>query len=580
MNYIENFGLEFLTQDEESAMALCRAVCAQGKAIMGYYGFPYINHEYGWPQFIVRTKGVEDKKLTVTGMDTHLSGVTKWTFKIRHSRKACEDNDPLTRKVMAYKPADGSGAAMITLVNADVLPSFLEDEQITAQMIGFPVHINYYEDEDAYAADQPEMLNGNKMLLADGAVFPAGLMTNKEDKSDEEESFMLIRGTVKKAQRGLVEFGEEKGWNYLDVIIGTQFGDLEIVHTMEQVEESGRMLIKEGSIVSGLFVLSGDVAVDEYKEGIVKDYSHNLAALRYTIQEGEAERLGSILSGDAQYVSEWAKTTYCGKQEIIDRLNYVKEANPHRAFFTHFATITSVDEGEEELPYKVGDRCIIICLETEDNYESICFMECNDDNQITKIVVTRNSRYHFKVDEKVVYKDLYDFKAPDDWYDAITGRAHFHSFVDNEVAKEDIQKQASKTRYYECVSHHMVECMKATPAEDILDFLSKLFGHLFAKSVELELSNNLDFTYPMDVFNMSAIDYGYEPDEWDEYITKRLQASYELGKQFYKDFAFHREALKTEAVFEEDLEAALVFVQQIAEMYSKQKLKSYVEENE
>ena len=82
MNYIENFGLEFLTQDEESAMALCRAVCAQGKAIMGYYGFPYINHEYGWPQFIVRTKGVEENKLTVTGMDTHLSGVTKWTFKI------------------------------------------------------------------------------------------------------------------------------------------------------------------------------------------------------------------------------------------------------------------------------------------------------------------------------------------------------------------------------------------------------------------------------------------------------------------------------------------------------------------
>ena len=34
--------------------------------------------------------------------------------------------------------------------------------------------------------------------------------------------------------------------------------------------------------------------------------------------------------------------------------NYDKEANPHRAFFTHFATITSVDEGEEELAGLTG----------------------------------------------------------------------------------------------------------------------------------------------------------------------------------------------------------------------------------
>ena len=33
MNYIENFGLEFLVDTEEHAMALCGAVCKEGKVI-------------------------------------------------------------------------------------------------------------------------------------------------------------------------------------------------------------------------------------------------------------------------------------------------------------------------------------------------------------------------------------------------------------------------------------------------------------------------------------------------------------------------------------------------------------------
>lgn len=406
MNFIENFGLEFLMEDDESAMALCRAVCAEGKAIVGYYGYPYINREFGWPQFIVRTKlSEEDKRIVVTGMDTHVSGVTQWTFKIGHPYKVGENEDPLTRTLMAYRPEDGSGMAIITLVNADVLPSFIEHDEITAQMIGFARYINYYENEDAYAEDQPEMSDGNKMLLADGMVFPAGLMKEKENKTFEEEGLMLIRGTVKKAQMGLVQFGEERGWNYIDVIIGTQFGDLEIVHTMEQVEESGRKLIKEGSVVNGLFILSGDVAINEYKDGFVRDKKHNLAALRHTLQNGEPERLRLILSDDAEYYSEWTDTTYRGRDEIIERLNFVKSANTQRDFFAHYATVTSVDEGEEELPYKVGERCIVIALETEENYDSICFMECGEDELITKITVTRNSRYHFRIDEKTIYKN-------------------------------------------------------------------------------------------------------------------------------------------------------------------------------
>ena len=575
MNYIENFGLEYLMETEEDTISLCRAVCAAGKPIIGYYGLPYINCQFGWPQFIVRLEHTEDGKYGVAGMDTHMCGTAKWTFRVNHSYKAFERDDPLTRRVMVSKTTDGTGLAMITLVNADVLPSYLEGDEITAQMIAFPVHINYYENEEAYEADQPEMLNGGKMLLGDGTVFPAGLMRDKENKTAEEENIMLIRGTVKRAQLGLTQFGETKDWHFVDVMIDTEFGELEIVHTIDQVEESGRLLIKEGSIVNGLFVLSGDVAIETYKDGLVRDFEHNLAALRYTIQEGEAKRLGNVLHEKAEYYSEWTQETFVGRDAVIDRMNYVKDSNPHRPFFAHFATITGVDEGEEELAYGVGDRCIVIAMETSDNLESICFMECDEDNRITKIVVTRNPRYHFAIDQKKVYECPIEGEPPKDCFEAILARARFHFFIDYEHSKEDIEAASLKSGYYTSVAQSVAAQMKENPVSDILSFLPTLYSYVFAKAIELQLDSegHEGFTYPMDMFAIDKILQEYEPGERDEYFTKRLLASYELGGQYYKDVMFHRECAGTEEGLEEELVASLVFVQQIGELYAKTRLK-------
>ena len=407
MNYIENLGLEFLTDTKEAAMALCNAVCAEGRAIVGYYEYPYINHEFGWPQFIFRTrprsKGKENE-VEVSGMDVHLSGVTYWNFEIIQSYKACEDGDVLTRKVLARRIDGWSSTAMITLINADVLPSFGSRDKITAQVVGFPVDIHYYEDEDAYAKDQPNTFDGKKLYIPDKSVVPIGLLTNKEKVTPEEENLTLVRGTVKRAEWGLVEFGDEKGWNFLDVIITTEFGDLEIVHTEEQIPEEERKFIKEGCVVNGLFMISGDVALKKYEKGYVKDFEHNLALLRYTLEEGEQERLASVLAENAEYESEWAKATYRGKKEIVDRLKYVRDSNPDTRYIPLFATICDVDEGDEELPYGVGDRCIVIALDNECDYDAICFMECDEENNISKITVTRNPRYHFDIDEEHGFK--------------------------------------------------------------------------------------------------------------------------------------------------------------------------------
>lgn len=407
MFYIENFGLEFLTDTVENAKAFCGAVCSLGKSILGYYGRPYINHEFGWPQFIVRTKPTDDGNFEVVGMDAHLSGVTTWNLCISSSTKAVEDDDPLTRRVMTYKPDDGSGAVMIRLVNADVLPSFLPDDEITVQVVGFPIDIHYYQDEDGYA-DSQEAVDGKKFLLADGTIFPIGLLTDNEKRSFEDEDQMLIRGTVKSVQNGLVRFGEENGWNFLDVIINTKFGDLEIVHTLEQVNEAEREHIKEGAVVYGAFYLSGDVAIREYKKGYILDEEHNLALLRYTFQEGAPERLRGALSENIEYFSEWVQATFVGIDNIIERFKYVNELNPDRPFFAHFATITDIVEGAEETTHAIGERCIVIAVGEEYNLDSICFMKCDTENKISRIEVTRNPRYRFALDEKKVYDLPFD----------------------------------------------------------------------------------------------------------------------------------------------------------------------------
>ena len=573
MNYIENFGLEMLMEDDETTMGLCKAVCSEGRAIFGYYGRPYINCEFGKPQFIVRTcPSGEENHLSINGLDTHMSGSTIWKIGITHSYKPDKDIDPLTKQVLAYNSEDGRGGVVINLVNADVLPSFLEGDEITAQMIGFPIHIHYYADEDAYADSQDEMLNGRKMLLGDGTMMPVGLFMEKENKSRADESLTEIRGTVKSAHVGMVKFGDQEFENYIIVTINTQFGDLQIAHTEEQVDKSELKLIKEGSVVDGIFALSGDVAIYEYENGLIRDFDHNLALLRYTLQSGEAERLASVLRNDAEYVSEWVDTTYRGKDEIVDRFNYVMENNTERPFFAHFATITSIDDGEEVLPYAVGDRCIVIAMETTDNLESICFMECDEEDRISKIVVTRNSRYHFKLDEKKKYPDLYYFEPPADFYEAIVARSHFHGFLDNELSREEVEANNHKANRYEKVARGAVNCLKKDPQEDVHEAISQIFANLFIKSVETALYGTARASQELNYF------VPYESTENNEVLKKRLNATYQLGKQYYKDFASYRHRLQTEEGYEDDLISALVFVQQIGEIYAKTELEKLREE--
>ena len=588
MQFLENFGLEFLTDSEENAIALHRLVCAEGKAIIGYYGCPYINQHFGWVQCVVRTEiNEEHKQFQVKGLDTHLSGVTRWTFEIGNVLSDITE-DKLSKRVLAHRTTDGSGAAVITMVNADVLPSFLEGDTISAQMVGFPLHINYYENEEAYADAQPEGKNGRKMLLADGSMFPAGLF-NSDKLSDDKyaSNYMLIRGTVKNAQRGLVQFGEEKGYNYLDVIINTQFGDLEIVHTMEQLDEKERHLVKEGAVVNGIFVLSADVAIDEYKNGFVKDQEHNLALMRYVLQEGESERLRYALSEDVQYISEASNKIYNGVEEVIQRFKEVREANPNTPFFAHFADITKIQDGEEILPYSCGERCIIIAMREETDLESICFIESNEEGKISKIHITSNPRYEFKVEEKPEHPSPFDnIEIPKDIYNPILTRAKFHGFVADDVSKEKIMGLTKRLKEYNDCVDSMLDGMANYMEIEEAQRYRNIFAYAFVKAVELQVQYNRTrdkgyFTFPIDSFQAEYVYQGlYEPDDINEKIKEKLEFAYEYGAQFYKDFVIFRSRQSAPNDFDDELRNVLIFIQQIGEAFASRELRRiiYLEE--
>ena len=403
--FMENFGLDFLTENEDTIRGLMADVAEKARPIMGYYGLPYLNHEYGDVQIILHTeRRPEDGVLEVVGMDSHAAGRAVWEVRLSGPNMNHKDTDRLSRRVIVTR-SDGGGMAVVNLVNADVLPGFLEDDSIKMQVIAFPELIEYFQDEDAYADSQPSSKDGGKWLLGEGTVFPSGVMRNRNPNSPEFDTderlddIVTVRGIAKSLVYGKLEMGSEEQNPFIYCDIDTEFGPLEIVHTIAQVEEAQRKNLRPGSVVVFCGTISGDVAIYEYEKGIVRDEAHNLAVLRYIFTGNDPERLRTILSENTVYLEEYSGKSYAGPDAIIERLQFLQKDHSVK-YFAHMATIISIDDGEETLPYSVGKRCIVLASGEETKYESIIFIEVDSNGNICRLVTSGNPRYHFAIDEK------------------------------------------------------------------------------------------------------------------------------------------------------------------------------------
>ncbi len=403
-NILENYGLEFFAENEEAYVNFVNYLLANGKQIYGYYGDPYFFTPVGDSEFWIDTKiNEEDKNIEIESIHSHCCGHSIWTMEYLGTDLTPKDASNLNR-VGLFRSRNFDGIIPIEVITADVLPSFCQGDEMDIQLIAMPLTINYYANEDEFVAALPEDENGKKWMVGEGSLIPVSFLYNhsvqnyKPDEEYDSDVYVEFRATVSELYNGVFELGEEKYRSFIRCIADTVHGKLDFIHSLDQVPEELRDNIEVGAVISGTCILQGDVALKKYENGIVRDFEHNLKLMRYTLAGGDPERLRTVLSDDVLYETDTSGKTFIGARAIIDKIAGVHKKRETK-YIAHFATITAVDGDDNGYP--VGTRCIVIESEEEDDdgLESIAFISVNDEGMITKIKISMDSRYYFRIDE-------------------------------------------------------------------------------------------------------------------------------------------------------------------------------------
>jgi len=576
-NMLENYGLGYLAEEDDTFMGLVSHVAREGKALCGYYDVPYFYLYTGDSEFWLKTQRRSDGNLEVTGLDTHAGNFCVWDMVHTGIDLTPKDAPPMSHVAMFHPSETSGGLLPVELITADVLPSLMKDDKIQMQMVALPLDISYYADEDEYAEACPEDEDGHKWLMAMGSMAPVMFLYNhepsryEEGKEYESDRYVQFTATVKAVSNGVFEMNGEKHKTYIRCLADTKYGELEFNHALDQVPEEQRKNIRAGAVISGTCILSGDAAIYAYEQGIVKDFEHNLKLLRYTLVKGDPERMRSVLAENAVYESELSGKEYVGPQEIIYWFRYVHENrdNEHSA---HFATITEVDE--EVLEFPVGTRCIALAPGEEKDYEALVFLTVDADGMISRIEFSTDSRYHFKVDEPYKVKTpLDDYEIPNSVAEPIILRAKFLGLIDAEATEEYVIKGIDNYAELEQNAQRMLDALQKNPQPDVEVALENIMGYLFAKAVEQTVNERKAAKDPG--FRLAA---SFSPaDAFDGKLSTMLSSGEHVAleramrraKQFFTDVKTY--AMLTEV--EEDnfpglyKEAAIV-VQRLGQLYA------------
>lgn len=550
-NFIDCLGLGDMANSEEDLKALVATVVERGTPIVGYYGDQYINYHIGDAQLVVRTHiNPEDQKVEVTGFDTHADGNSIWTVRL-HEMDADLDEDRLSKRVAVTKE-DGSGLALINLVNADVIPSFARDEILELQMIAFPYEIKYFRTEQEYDEFIQDDMTGGNFGPGEGSVIPAGLFahqfvtegedTGEEMPRQEDDDITLVRGVVKKLYKGILNNGEEDYAAYIRCIVDTEFGELEIDHAFSAVSRQDANKVKVGSIVVASVVLSGLALDGDTEMEFARNEDNALKLLRYTFIKGDPERLRLMLADDAEYQLDSNGQTYVGKNAIIERIKYIQENGAHK-YYAHMATITGIDGDCAEDDYPIDTRCIILTGEDEDDYESIAFVTLNDEGYISKIYTCMDSKYRFHI-ERLETPDL-GFEE-DEW-EEIDRFEHrmilraslmgFHS-EDPDIVEEEIKISDYTFNELQTVFLCRPEDKDLHDEETAKDML----GYMFSKGIEAYAFNELHAVVSHG-FSIKGLNGEIDPIWINDQVKlkynleEKLQYAFEKGKSFYTDAA-------------------------------------------
>ena len=539
----DNYGLDFMLEDDDTITGMAHYVVKEGKGLRGYYGFPYFFKTFGHVELWVRTEKTGEKEFAFDGVDVHSGGCIAWDL-IHTGIDITPKELSKTEKIMMFKrKTDHGGFYPVHIINADVLPSFLEGDNVRVQIVAQPVKVEYHASFKEYEDAQPRGDNGKAWIPAEGALVATPFLFNhsperyEQGKDYADDSLVHFNAKVTELYCGTFELGGQKDNLYIRCFAETEYGELEFVHTYDQVPEELRKNIKVGSIISGYCILSGDAAIGEYTDGAVKDFDHDLRLIRYSFEKGEAERLRSVLSPDATYESEPTGAFLTGPDEIIQNIDYVT-ANVKKKYRTVFATIKEADGPE----YPAGTRCIVLAREGEDRFESIAFIEVNDDGLITRIKISNDGRYVFETDKpEKVATPLDDYVLPGSVAEAMILRAKYFGLIPQNTDTElIIQNIPEYYHMYENNVTQMLDAVNRNPEGNGKNMRENIMGYLFAKAMEQHLNENRAFQS-----NEMRLTSSYCPADairgeikpaCAETDRAKLKQAMELGKQFYIDY--------------------------------------------
>ena len=538
-NCIDCYGLEMLMEDNNVIDNFLIDIINNGKPIVGYYdNIIYFNKHFGKAQMIVSVSiDKENKELQIEKFDTHCAGRSCWQTRIVDS---IEKQNRLNRMLIVEK-MDGAGIAVVNIVNSEVLPSYAPDEVIKMQVVGLPLHINFYKNEDKYVDSIPEGINGQKIIPNEGLVLPCSLGCDSAS-NDTNQNLVNIRGKVKELYWGKIRLDKnedepdpnKKDMNlFLVCYIDTEFGELEINFSPNMVDKNEWDDLKTGSICNFYGVISGDVAIEEYEKGIVKNHENNLRALAFSMAGENPERLRRILANDMFYYSESAKVGTDTADDYIERLKYVID-NGARASIK-FATITDIKEGykdnNHELSYGVGERCLVIRYAGEENYPSIVFIENDEHESIKKIYVSTNPRYVFKIDNSPK-KPLCDqnLMSDEDIFNAMMMRAKFHDAL---VFDFDYKKLCTLLNESEALYAHTDEVMEYINNENSVteEEMKNIYSYFYTKGM-VNTIYGLDWNFDIDACIGGTLSFPQYKER-----KKNISDAKKIGSQFYKDFS-------------------------------------------
>lgn len=431
----------------------------------------------------------------------------------------------------------------------------------------------------------PRMQNGKLSLLAPGTILPTGLLNNRDPDSEHfneneyHDNFMLVRGPVKRLYKGDFQLEGEGQDTYIRCIIDTEFGELELDHTYEQVPEKMRGNIRVGATVSCVCVLSGDVAIYEYENGLVLNEEHDLMAVRYAFSGGDPQRILSIFAPDAKLRGEGrpGEATVDKISSFFRELGEIVKSK-NGTITARMARVASVRDAAAT-KYAPGKRCLAVYVSVPAPSTDYVFIDVNSSGKITEIYFDSGKNYQFKLDEEPPEnKPFEDFKVPESVVEPLFNRAQFHGLLDPGMTLEEVTRALEGPSGY---AGHFMKILAEKP-RDLLTgekkYFANLFGYVFAKSAELEYAN----THRRGLFKLRPAVTVTPGDAWaGRYgtafapeIGKELEKLMELGKQFQKDYTFYRERNGLEAHGNDpDFDLALRTVCLFGAIYTREHLK-------